>query len=279
MKIIDIHLHMDMEDKKDKLGIFRDVSVDYTKDKLLADMKAADVEHAIFNTVDSVGDGIECSPYPTPIRMKEALEQIKDAPNLHLMPGINPNHIPKNALRLMESALKKGLVKGFKVLPGYTHFYPQDKVYHKFYNLAVKYDVPVMFHTGDLYDTEGLALAKYCHPIHLDEVAVSFRKLKIVMAHLGNPWIRDAAMVLNKNANVYADLSGFFVEDVPKRCKFTESDIQFALEYVDDAEKFLYGTDWPLVNMRDYADFMKRVIPSGMQKKIFYDNAKKLFRL
>ncbi|MBU2637922.1 MAG: amidohydrolase family protein [Nanoarchaeota archaeon] len=279
MRIIDVHLHMDMEDKKDKLGIFRDVDVDYTKDKLLADMKAADVEHAIFNTVDSIGDGIECSVYATPIRMKEALEHIKDTPNLHLMPGINPNQIPKNALKLMEDALKKGLIKGFKILPGYTHFYPQDKVYHKFYNLAIKYDVPVMFHTGDLNDGEGLALAKYCHPMHLDEVAVNFRKLKIVMAHLGNPWIRDAAIVLNKNPNVYADLSGFFVEDVPKRCKFTESDIQFALEYVNEPEKFLYGTDWPLVKMADYAAFMKRVIPSWMHKKIFYDNAKSLFKL
>lgn len=279
MNLIDIHVHMDMEDKMDRLGIFRNVDVDYTKDKLLADMKAADVEHAMFNTVDSLGDGIECPGYPTPIRMKEALEHIKDTPNLHLMPGINPNQIPRNALQLMESALKKGLINGFKILPGYTHFYPQDKIYHKFYNLAIKYDVPVMFHTGDLNDSEGLALAKYCHPLNLDEVAVNFRKLKIIMAHLGNPWIRDAAIVLNKNPNVYADLSGFFVEKVPDNCKYIEADINFALEFVNNPEKFLYGTDWPLVSMKDYYYFMKKAIPSKMHKKIFYDNAKQLFKL
>lgn len=110
-----------------------------------------------------------------------------------------------------EEALRNGKIVGFKVLSGYSHFYPQDKVYHKFYELAVKYDVPVMFHTGDLNDPEGLTLAKYSHPLHLDEVAVKFRKMKIIIAHLGNPWIRDAAFVINKNPNVYADLSGFLL--------------------------------------------------------------------
>lgn len=276
MKIIDVHLHLDIEDKSRKSLLFFD-KPEFTKEKLLAEMKEADVGHGVFNTVDSVGDGIETPGYSTPIRMYDALEYVRDISSLRLMPGINPNSIPKNALKLTEEALKKGQIAGFKVLSGYSHFYPQDKVYHHFYELATKYNVPVMFHTGDLYDPEGLALAKYAHPLHLDEVAVKFRKMKIIIAHLGNPWIRDAAFVMSKNPNVYADLSGFFVGKVPKSSPAIASEIQFALEYVGEPHKFLYGTDWPLVKMKDYFGFMKKVVPSSFRKNVFYSNAKEMF--
>ena len=278
MRVIDVHLHLDIEDKNRKSVLFLN-KPEFTKEKLLAEMKEAGVERAIFNTADSVGDGIECPAYPTPIRMYDALEYVKDTSSLSLIPGINPNNIPKNALKNTEEALRNGKIVGFKVLSGYSHFYPQDKVYHKFYELAVKYDVPVMFHTGDLNDPEGLTLAKYSHPLHLDEVAVKFRKMKIVIAHLGNPWIRDAAFVINKNPNVYADLSGFFVDNVPRSSPAIASEIRFAMEYVDNAEKFLYGTDWPLVHMKDYLGFMRKVVPSMDRSRIFYSNAKELFRL
>ncbi len=278
MRVIDVHLHLDIEDKNRKSVLFLN-KPEFTKEKLLAEMKEADVERAIFNTADSVGDGIECPVYPTPIRMYDALEYVKDTSSLSLIQGINPNSIPKNALKNTEEALRNGKIVGFKVLSGYSHFYPQDKVYHKFYELAVKYDVPVMFHTGEVYDPEGIALAKYAHPIHIDEVAVKFRKMKIIMAHLGNPWMRDAAMVLNKNPNVYADLSGFFVDNVPKDSPALVSELQFVLEYVSAPHKFLYGTDWPLVGMKEYFRFMKKVVPSSFRKNVFYSNARELFQL
>ncbi|MDI6737537.1 MAG: amidohydrolase family protein [Nanoarchaeota archaeon] len=276
MRVIDVHLHLDIEDRNRKSVLFLN-KPEYTKEKLLAEMKEAGVERGVFNTADSVGDGIESPAYPTPIRMYDALEYVKDTSSLRLMPGINPNSIPKNALRLTEEALKNGQIAGFKVLSGYTHFYPQDPIYHKFYNLAVKYDVPVMFHTGDLYDPEGITLAKYAHPLHLDEVAVKFRKMKIIIAHLGNPWVRDAAFVLSKNPNVYADLSGFFVDRVPKSAPAIASELQFAMEYVGEPHKFLYGTDWPLVRMKDYFGFMKKIVPSSFRKNVFYSNAKEMF--
>ena len=103
--------------------------------------------------------------------------------------------------------------------------------------------------------------------------------MKIIIAHLGNPWIRDAAFVMSKNPNVYADLSGFFVDNVPKSSPAIASEIKFAMEYVNEPHKFLYGTDWPLVGMKDYFGFMKRVVPSSFRQNVFYSNAKELFRL
>jgi len=44
--------------------------------------------------------------------------------------------------------------------------------------MAIEYDVPVMFHSGDTYSPTGRI--KYSHPIHIDDLAVDFPELKIV---------------------------------------------------------------------------------------------------
>ena len=68
------------------------------------------------------------------------------------------------------------------------------------YELAIEFDVPVMFHSGDTYTPKGKV--RFAHPLHIDDVAVDFPDLKIVICHVGNPWIRDCMEVVYKNANV-----------------------------------------------------------------------------
>ncbi len=84
-----------------------------------------------------------------------------------------------------------------------------DQVYQPIYELAKKYKLPVVFHTGDTYSECGLL--KYAHPLTLDEVAVTHREINLVMAHLGDPWCLDGAELIYKNSNMYADLSGFLL--------------------------------------------------------------------
>ena len=72
-----------------------------------------------------------------------------------------------------------------------------------------KYHLPVIFHTGDNWSTT--AKVKYAHPLRMDEVAVDHPEVRFVLAHFGNPWLIDAAEVVFKNPNVWADLSGLFV--------------------------------------------------------------------
>ena len=55
--------------------------------------------------------------------------------------------------------------------------------------------------------------------------------------------------------------------------------IRYALDYVGNPKKFLYGSDWPLISMTSYIKLMKKIIPSKLHKDIFYNNALKLFNL
>src|SRR6185312_13818827 len=114
----------------------------------------------------------------------------------------------------LEAVLKSGKYGCIKIYLGYVHQWAYDKNYEPAYRLAEKYNVPVVFHTGDTYSTK--AKLKYADPLTIDEVAVDHPKVTFVIAHCGNPWIESAAEVAYKNPNVYLDGSAFMIGDLTK---------------------------------------------------------------
>ncbi|MCL2816155.1 MAG: amidohydrolase, partial [Oscillospiraceae bacterium] len=150
------------------------------------------------------------------------------------------------------------------------------------YELAGQYNKPVAVHTGELVFAS--AQLKYCHPLTLDEVAVSFPKVQFVMCHLGNPWIVDAVAVLSKNHNVAADLSGLLegMLDIPAYVREQEgyiSHIKTWLTYLNAYDRLMFGTDWPLANLENYIDFVKILIPEKHHEAVFTDNARRIYGL
>src|SRR5439155_23897624 len=108
-----------------------------------------------------------------------------------------------------EAQIRGGRVVALKGYLGYVHHFPSDPGYVPYFELAAKYKLPVFFHTGDTYSP--YAKLKFAHPLTVDEVAVDFPKVNFVLCHVGNPWTVDAAEVVYKNMNVWADLSGLLV--------------------------------------------------------------------
>ncbi len=194
--------------------------------------------------------------------------------------GVNPHRMDEVAISNLELSLQSDLCAGIKIYAGYYHYLPQAKKYDPVYRLALKYDVPVVFHSGDTYSDRGLL--KYSHPLSIDQLAYKYPKMKIVIAHLGNPWLLDTAEILYKNKNVYADLSGLLVGDGVLIGRFRSQElylnmIKTALILADSYDKLLYGTDWPLVPMQDYIRFIKDIVPEEHHQAVFYDNAKKVY--
>ena len=108
-----------------------------------------------------------------------------------------------------------GAIKALKIYPGYEPFYPADAKLAPAYELAEAFDVPVMIHSGDTYAPRGKV--KYSHPLHVDDVAVDFPRVKFLICHLGNPWFRDCMEVVYKNDNVYTDISGLVLGNFTDR--------------------------------------------------------------
>ena len=124
--------------------------------------------------------------------------------------GVEPEEIRQlgstEAERLAEIHLRRPDCVGLKLYPGYSAYPVSDPIYTPFYDLAASYGKPVAVHTGAMAGGQGRLC--YSHPLNLDDVAVQFPKVQFVMCHFGNPWLADAAAVLDKNRNVAADLSG-----------------------------------------------------------------------
>src|SRR5205085_8032824 len=128
------------------------------------------------------------------------------------------------------------------------------------------------------------AKLRFAHPLLVDEVAVDHPRVKFVLAHLGNPWVIDAAEVVYKNMNVWADLSGFAVGEVED---FTADERQETLQealnavrrafrYAERPNRFLYGSDWPLAPMASYRTFIASAVPEIYHPLVFEENARTL---
>jgi len=143
-------------------------------------------------------------------------------------------------------------LSGIKLFPGYHPFYPHDRRLDPVYEYAHRRKIPVLIHTGDTMDPHGLI--KYGRPIEIDEVAVRFRDVPIVMCHFGNPWIEEAAELVYKNANVYADTSGLLAHPsyplFEKMVELCRRRVLEAILQVGSTDRVLYGSDWPLLEIR-----------------------------
>jgi predicted TIM-barrel fold metal-dependent hydrolase len=225
-----------------------------------------------------------------PLGINETLALAAEVPGLHAIGIADPTKIHRKHLDRVEAVLKKGRVKGFKAYLGYLHYGPDSPNYRPYLDLAAAYKLPFIFHTGDTFSHE--AKVKYAHPLLVDEVAVDYPTVRFVIAHFGNPWLTDAAEVVYKNnkqerANVWVDLSGFVVGSAAEFEKYrlkgllrdVARDIRKAFDYAERPHRFLYASDWPLIPMQTYRDFMHEVIPEEHHRSVFRDNAKELFAL
>lgn len=207
------------------------------------------------------------------------IEATRDRKNIFVVAGISYLNYKLKDLIEISSYLEQGLVKGLKLYPGYEPFYPHDNRLKVVYDLAVEYDVPVMFHSGDTYTPKGKV--RYSHPLHIDDVAVDNPDLKIVICHVGNPWIKDCMEVVYKNKNVYADISGLVLGDFTDRFeRYMKNQLEEMMTYMGEPEYLLYGTDWPISTMRSYIKFMDQLdLAPDKKELIMWKNAAKLFKL
>ena len=171
---------------------------------------------------------------------------------------------------------------GVKLYPGYNKTWLWDPLYEPVYTLAARYRKPVAIHMG--LTASASAHLKYCHPLTLDEVAADHPDTQFVMCHFGNPFLESAAAVVEKNPNVAADLSGLLEGRVDLSRYQQEqtgwlSLLRTWLTAMDRWEDLLFGTDWPIVNLAEYVDFIRLLVPEARWEQVFFHNANRVYQL
>ncbi len=245
--------------------------------KLIQDeMRSAGIQYVL--SMGSLSSSIA-----DPLGIQSTLRISSRVPGMFAIGIANPEHNDAAFIRAAESQILEGKVVALKAYLGYLHYYPSDVGYHPYYKLAEKYHLPFIFHTGDTYSPE--AKLKFAHPLGIDEVAVDFPNVSFVIAHVGNPWMLDAAEIVYKNLNVWADLSGLFIGDQKDfndpdwRCEAESigKRLKEAFDYSARPNRFLYGSDWPLAPMNIYRQMIRQTIPENFHEQIFFENAQRLF--
>jgi len=220
-----------------------------------------------------------------PLGVASTLAVARHVPGLHAVGVADPTHSDPAHLRRVDAALAGGQVKALKGYLGYLHYPPEHPNYRPYYEMAERYRLPVVFHTGDTYSP--YAKLKFAQPLLVDEVAVDHPRVNFVLAHVGNPWLTEAAEVVYKNVNVWADVSGLLVGDAAwfdaeeRQAMLSEAvaALARAFRYAERPNRFLYGSDWPLAPMTYYRGFVRAAIPEVFQAQVFEENARTLFRI
>ncbi|UBU16193.1 amidohydrolase family protein [Nonomuraea gerenzanensis] len=168
-------------------------------------------------------------------------------------------------------------VKGFKFHPSIQGFDPNDRLAHPLYEVIEELGAIALFHTGQTGIGAGVpggagVRLRHSNPMLIDDVAVDFPHLKIILAHPSFPWQDEALAVATHKPSVYIDLSGWSPKYFPPQL------VRYANTLLKD--KVLFGSDYPVITPdRWLKDFAALDIKPEVRPKILKDNAARLLGL
>ena len=118
--------------------------------------------------------------------------------------GVDPSD-PREAIAELHRALEELSMPGLNVAPAAQDFHPSSSQAMLVYAEAATLKMPILFHTG-VRITAATKL-EYANPVLLDEIARELPDLKMIIAHMGYPWVNETVVLLAKHPNVFAEIS------------------------------------------------------------------------
>ena len=219
--------------------------------------------------------------YPSPDlmgfthRVNEYVAQYCQAAPDRLIPmgGVHPRFTDDAAAEVRRAA-DLG-VRALKIHPPHMGFAPNAYLHgldalRDVYQEAQRLRLPVMIHTGTSIFPG--ARSRTGEPMAVDDVAVDFPDLRIVIAHGGRPlWMEQAFFLVRRFPNVFMDVSS-----IPPKAV-----LRYFPRLAEIADKVLYGSDWPAPGVRSMADnlrdFRALGLPEDALVKMLEGNARLVF--
>ncbi|MGA8664690.1 MAG: amidohydrolase family protein [Thermoplasmata archaeon] len=272
-RYFDVHLHLSRWwPDLPRTGYRPDL--DYTVPGLLAEMDTAGIESGL---------AIPVFEGPTPKEsLQESVEKARASrgrlrPVATVFPGPEGRAGVEAVVATWDAVPDLAAIKLF---PGYHPFYPHHPALAPVYECAARRHLPVLIHQGDTLAPQGLL--KFARPIEVDEVAVQYRDVRFVLCHFGNPWFEEAAELVYKNPNVYADTSGLLAHPgtpyFDRMVARARGLIQGALDTIGSPDRVLYGSDWPLESLGTAVALIQGLdLPAEGRAAILGGNARRLF--
>lgn len=165
-----------------------------------------------------------------------------------------------NALAEVDRAAQELGLRGLKMAPIYGGWDPLDPRALKIFARAEELGLPIMFHQGTTYPRK--APLKYANPVLLEDIALRFPDLKMIIAHIGHPWEAEAIVLIRKQPNVFADISALFY----RPWQYYNS-LRLAVEY-GVADKLLFGTDYPITTFDESVKGLHDIVKLSQEMRL-----------
>lgn len=208
---------------------------------------------------------------------EEIAEAARDNPDIMIAFGSVDPHKGKMGAREVRRLIEEHGVKGFKFHPTVQGFEPYDRMAWPLYEVIAEYKLPAIFHSGHSGIGSGMRCGgglrlQNSNPMLLEDVAIDFPDMQIVVAHPSWPWQDEAISLAMHKPNIWIDLSGWSPKYFPPQL------VQYANTLLKD--RVLFGSDFPLITPERWMkDFEEAGFRDEVKPLILKDNAMRLLRL
>jgi predicted TIM-barrel fold metal-dependent hydrolase len=142
-------------------------------------------------------------------------------------------------------------LRGLKLGPIYQNYHPLDERMLPVYAYCEQKELPILIHQGTTFPRMGPL--KYAPSVLLEDIAFQYPNLKMIIAHMGHPWIGETVALIRKQPNFYADISALFY----RPWQFYNA-VMAAVEYAA-SDKLLFGSDYPFTTPRQTIDSLRNI--------------------
>jgi hypothetical protein len=196
------------------------------------------------------------------------------SPRLIGFASVDP-HRP-TAVEELRYAIETLGLRGLKLAPAMQEYFPDDPKVFPVYKAAQELNIPILFHAGMSWEP-GSKL-KFGHPLRFEDVAASFPRLNIVLAHLAWPWVVEAVALALKYPNVHLDTSALYFDNPVDFLHYAMTQ-QVPLTVFERSlrKQILFGSDNPRIEIKAMAKAVRSIgLSSEMLELVFYGNAERL---
>lgn len=156
-----------------------------------------------------------------------------------------------DAVEQLDDAIQRLKLRGLKMGPIYQNVAPTDSRFRRIMKRCEELQIPVLIHQGTTF-CANVSL-EISQPILLQPLALEFPKLRMVIAHMGHPWIDETMVLIRKNRNFFADISALYY----RPWQFYNALIS-AKEY-GVLDRLLFGSDYPFTTPQSSMDALRKV--------------------
>jgi len=287
MQKIDVHCHTTNR------PLSECVSPDASLDAIAAHMQQHDIIQTVLLATYFPRQGTGISNY----RLYHWLQQ---RPQFAMFGSLDFDHFFYQGLNELEELAAQGFIKGIKIYTAYQQIDLRGEAFRRVARLAADTGLPLMFHGGVSYNTwkalggmqnvsaladvppddmPPVARDDHKRPRDFEAVAQAFPTVNIIVSHLCKPFFTEMIAVLQRNANIFTDMSGILDSklDAANRDQCVAQVRRFATEC--GPEKLLFGTDFPVQTHADSVYVVEAAMPDFSphdREQVYFVNANRI---